>query len=94
MPFFILSKINLPEKPLFDLVTPSGLTTLFEKVARGQIVQSIRHLDQLIDQMRPEDAWNQTSLELTQAAMAHIRYYVIGKGYPRVDVKLNTFCLI
>ena len=39
-----LSTKNRHEKPLFDLVTPTGLATLFEKVARGQIAQSIRHL--------------------------------------------------
>ena len=68
------------EKAIFDLVTPTGLVNLFQRVARGQIAQSIRNLDELNEQTdRPEDAWNHSSLELTQAAMAHIRYYVIGK---------------
>ena len=48
-------------------------------MARGQIVQAIRHLDLLNDQMRSEDAWNLTSSELCLASMAHVRYYVIGK---------------
>ena len=55
------------------------MTSLFERVARGQIVQAIRHLDLLNDQMRSEDAWNLTSSELCLASMAHVRYYVIGK---------------
>ena len=68
------------ERAILDLVTPTGLVNLFQRVARGQIAQSIRNLDELNEKMdRPEDAWNQSSLELTQAAMAHIRYYVIGK---------------
>ena len=29
---------------------------------------------------RPEDAWNQTSIELTKSAMAHVRYFVIAEN--------------
>ncbi len=30
--------------------------------------------------MRAEDAWNKTSIELSRAAMAHIRYFVIWEN--------------
>lgn len=64
-----------------DLTTPSGMSDLFEKVARGQIVQAIQRLDELTLKLpRAEDAWNQTSLELTQAASAHVRYFVIAEN--------------
>ena len=79
------------ERVILDLVTPTGLVNLFQRVARGQIAQSIRNLDELNEKMdRPEDAWNQSSLELTQAAMAHIRYYVIGKGKPHYHRPCKT----
>ena len=61
-----------------DLATATGLTKLFEKVARGQIVQVVKRLESL-KSSRPEDAWNQNSIELTKAAMAHTRYFVIAE---------------
>lgn len=64
-----------------DLATPSGMSDLFEKVARGQIVQAIERLDELTSKLpRAEDAWNATALELTQAASAHVRYFVIAEN--------------
>ena len=41
-------------KPTLDLATPYGLSTLFEKVARGQIYEAIDRLDQC--QKPPEGA--------------------------------------
>ena len=68
--------LNTPGK--IDLATATGLTKLFEKVARGQIVQVVKRLESL-KSLRPEDAWNQNSIELTKAAMAHTRYFVIAE---------------
>ena len=63
-----------------DLATATGLTKIFEKVARGQIVQVVKSLESCQKSLsRPEDAWNQNSIELTRAAMAHTRYFVIAE---------------
>jgi hypothetical protein len=41
-----------------DLGTPQGFTELFQRVARGQLVQSLRSVDEKIGKgMRKEDAW-------------------------------------
>ena len=67
-------------KPVMDISTPHGITDLYERVAKGQIVQAVTKMDKLSISKRPEDAWNETSIELTQAAMAHTRYYVISEN--------------
>lgn len=72
---------------VMDLATPTGMTTLFQRVARGQIEAAIKSLDKLVATgLRQEDAWNQTSIEFSQAAMAHIRYYVVAE-YARTLIR-------
>ena len=54
------------------------LIDLFGGVARGQLSDCVKSLDARTGEgARSEDAWNDTSVELTQAAMAHTRYYVV-----------------
>jgi hypothetical protein len=41
-----------------DLGTPQGITKLFQRVTRGQLLQSLRSIDAKIAKgMRKEDAW-------------------------------------
>ena len=61
-----------------DLLCISGLVENFEAVTKGQVREAVDALDRRKGAgMRPEDAWNSTSVELASAAMASIRHYVV-----------------
>ena len=71
------SSTNL-QKHRQDLLCISGFVENFEAVAKGQVREAVEALDRRKGAgMRPEDAWNSTSVELASAAMASIRHYVV-----------------
>ncbi len=63
-----------------DLATPYGIAKLFQNVSKGQLIQAIKKLDQISVGQRPEDSWNQMSIQLTECAMAHVRCFVIAEN--------------
>ena len=70
---------NPHDVPAVERIDDIGtLIELFGGVARGQLSDCVKSLDARTGEgARSEDAWNDTSVELTQAAMAHTRYYVV-----------------
>ena len=56
-----------PTKPILDIATPYGITDLFQKVAKGQILKAYEKSTRSSSTLRPEDVWNQSSIELTQS---------------------------
>ena len=59
---------------------PQNLVEQFEQVAFGQISEAVQQIDDSMSgqhRLRSEDAWNNTSVELTGAAIAHLRYFVV-----------------
>ena len=56
-----------PTKPILDIATPYGITDLFQKVAKGQILKAYEKSTRSSSTLRPEDVWNQSSIELAQS---------------------------
>ena len=69
-----------PTKPILDIATPYGITDLFQKVAKGQILKAYEKSTRSSSTLRPEDVWNQSSIELTQSNLP-ILYLTYSKAF-------------
>ena len=70
------------------------MTDLFREVAYGQISDAVAALDKRVKSgLRQEDAWNSTSVELTKAAMAHVRYFVVRNFADALQDSANQFSM-
>ena len=66
------------KKTPLDLNSTQSIVSQFCQVAYGQIEEAVNSLDQwILKGHRDEDAWNNSSVELTAAALAHLRYFVV-----------------
>ena len=68
----------------FDINSTENIVAQFRQVAFGQVKEAVHSLDEWIlkgdgkSQKRlEEDAWNNSSVELASASLAHLRYFVI-----------------
>ncbi|XP_046383473.1 probable peroxisomal acyl-coenzyme A oxidase 1 [Ischnura elegans] len=51
----------------------------FKEVAAGKIVLCAQNIERRSQTMSPEDAWNMTSIELTQCSEAHCRAFLVER---------------
>ena len=66
------------QKTPLDLNSAQSIVSHFRQVAYGQIEEAVTSLDRwILKGHRDEDAWNNSSVELTAAALAHLRYFVV-----------------
>ena len=71
-------------KSTFDISSTENIVAQFRQVAFGQVKEAVNSLDEWIlkgdgksQKRREEDAWNNSSVELASASLAHLRYFVI-----------------
>jgi hypothetical protein len=71
-------------KSTFDIRSTESIVAQFRQVAFGQVKEAVQSLDEWIlkgdgksQKRREEEAWNNSSVELASASLAHLRYFVI-----------------
>lgn len=57
--------------------SPSGVLRAFQKTAAGKIALAYKHLEEKKKTCSPEEATNQTSIELAQAAELHCQLFLL-----------------
>ena len=73
-----LSTLNKEQRKPFELHSAQNIVNQFRHVAYGQIEEAVSMLDRwILKGHRAEDAWNNTSVELISASLAHLRYFVM-----------------
>ncbi len=61
-----------PSSSKSKFINPSDYTRMFGLVAKNMLAKTVEHLES-----DKYDAWNDTTIELTQVTQAHMRYYVV-----------------
>ena len=76
-----LASSKLEKRQPIDLNSTQSIVDQFRQVAFGQVQEAVQSLDQWIatgGKKPEEDAWNNASVELASASLAHLRYFVIN----------------
>jgi len=70
----------------------------YQQVSKGLILSALKSLDEKLSSgLRPEDAWNQTTVQLVYSSMSHMRAFVIqqyAKTLQRSDISSPLKCVL
>ena len=78
--YLLDSSLDKDQDTSFQPISAKSIVDQFRHVAYGQIKEAVGILDQWIlkgGYKAEETAWNNASIELAKASLAHVRYFVI-----------------